>query len=196
MVKHNNTIVNVHLRKHWMTRVKNWFKEPAKRERRQDARERKAERIFPRPLQTLRPVVRGCTLKYKNLRRYGRGFTFEEIRRAGLTPQFARSIGISVDHRRTNTNQEQLDENVARIEAYKNKIILFPRKENEYKKGILADSTKEQIESADAESQNFDALLPITQDKKKQKREVITDEMKNTEVRTKQTIYWKRRRIL
>ena len=65
MVKHNNAIAKVHLRKHWMTRVKNWFKQPAKKERRQDRRETKAERIFPRPLQTLRPVVRGCTLKYK-----------------------------------------------------------------------------------------------------------------------------------
>ena len=113
------------------------------------------------------------------------------MRRAGLTPQFARTIGISVDHRRTNSNQEQLDENVARIEAYKNNIILFPRKKDEYKKGILPDSTKERVDSEDAQNQNLDVLMPIQPEKKKQKRQAITDEMKKEELRTKQTIYWK-----
>jgi large subunit ribosomal protein L13e len=33
------------------------------------------------------------------------GFTLQEIKAAGLGVQFARSIGISVDHRRKNTSQ-------------------------------------------------------------------------------------------
>ena len=32
--------------------------------------------------------------------RAGRGFTLEEVKAAGLSKKFARTVGISVDHRR------------------------------------------------------------------------------------------------
>jgi large subunit ribosomal protein L13e len=34
MVKHNNVIVNVHLRKHWQKRVKTHFNQPAQKVKR------------------------------------------------------------------------------------------------------------------------------------------------------------------
>ena len=37
-------------------------------------------------------------------------------------------MGIAVDHRRRNTNEESLAVNVARLAEYKAKLIVFPRK--------------------------------------------------------------------
>ena len=38
--------------------------------------------------------------EYNLKKRAGRGFTLEEIKAAGLSKSFARSVGIAVDHRR------------------------------------------------------------------------------------------------
>jgi large subunit ribosomal protein L13e len=54
---------------------------------------------------------------------------------AGINRDFARSIGISVDHRRKNKNIEGLQANVQRLKEYKSKLILFPRKMSKPKKG-------------------------------------------------------------
>lgn len=59
MVKHNNVLANVHLRKHWARFVKTWFNQPARKQRRVIARQTKAAKVFPRPLEKLRPVVHG-----------------------------------------------------------------------------------------------------------------------------------------
>jgi large subunit ribosomal protein L13e len=75
--------------------------------------------------------------------KHGRGFSFAEIRDAGLTPAFAQSVGIAVDHRRHNKNAEYQAANVARLNQYKSKLLLFPRHEGVAKKGIINDSTKE-----------------------------------------------------
>jgi len=56
--------------------------------------------MFPLPVGLLRPIVRSCTLKYNTRERAGRGFTLTELKEAGLSRHFARSIGIAVDHRR------------------------------------------------------------------------------------------------
>ena len=56
--------------------------------------------MFPRPTSTLKPVVRACTVKYNTRERAGKGFTLTELKQAGLTALFARSIGVAVDHRR------------------------------------------------------------------------------------------------
>lgn len=45
---------------------------------------------------------------------------------AGLNAGFARSIGISVDHRRRNKSVESLQQNVQRLKEYRSKLILFP----------------------------------------------------------------------
>ena len=47
----------------------------------------------------------------------------------------APTIGISVDGRRQNLSEESLSANVARLKAYKEKLILLPRKSNAPKKG-------------------------------------------------------------
>jgi large subunit ribosomal protein L13e len=112
MVKHNNVLPNIHLRKHMQRFVKTWFNQPARKHRRAIARQEKATKIFPRPLEKLRPVVHSLTRKYNSKLRYGRGFTLQEIKKAGLTPKFARTIGIAVDHRRQDTSEESLQMNV------------------------------------------------------------------------------------
>lgn len=105
MVKHNNVIPNVHLRKHWQNNVKVWLNQAARKKRRLQARRTKAAQSAPRPLDNLRPVVRCQTIRYNHRVKMGRGFTLGEIKAAGLGVRFARSIGIAVDHRRKNRCQ-------------------------------------------------------------------------------------------
>lgn len=47
---------------------------------------------------------------------------------AGIPKRFAKSIGIAVDYRRKNRSLESLQENTARLKAYKANLVLFPRK--------------------------------------------------------------------
>ena len=86
MVKHNNMIQKVHLRKHWSRFVRTWFNQPARKQQRLRARAAKAAAMFPRPLEKLRPIVHCSSRKYSSKIRYGRGFTLQEIRAAKLTP--------------------------------------------------------------------------------------------------------------
>lgn len=116
--------------------------------------------MFPRPIQKLRPVVSSATRKYAGKVRYGRGFTLAELKGAGLSAAFARTVGISVDHRRTSTSQEQLQLNIDRLTQYKSKLILFPRKEGKPKKGQINDATVEQVKSAAAAGQVAGKVLP------------------------------------
>jgi large subunit ribosomal protein L13e len=88
-----------------------------------------------RPLELLRPAVRCPTVKYNIRVRAGRGFTFEELKAAGVPRKEALSIGIPVDHRRRNRSEESLARNVERLKAYKAKLILFPLKSKKPKKG-------------------------------------------------------------
>jgi large subunit ribosomal protein L13e len=57
----------------------------------------------------------------------------------------ALTIGISVDHRRTNKSQESITLNVARLADYKNRLIVFPRRASKPKKG---DSSAAEIADA------------------------------------------------
>ena len=140
MVKHNNSVPNIHLRKHWQRRTHTHFDQAAQKLRRRNRRDTAAKNAFPRPTEALRPIVSSQTRKYAGKVRYGRGFTLAEVKAAKLSATFARSVGISVDHRRTNTSQEQLTRNVDRLNMYKEKLILFPRREGKPKKGLIADS--------------------------------------------------------
>ena len=161
MVKHNNIVPNVHLRKHWQNRVKTHFNQAAQKTKRYQNRIAKAARIFPRPTKSLRPIVSSATRKYAGKVRYGRGFTLDELKAAGLTAAFARTVGISVDHRRTNTSEEQLQLNTERLNSYKSKLILFPRRENKPKKGLVNDATAEQLKSAAASNQVTGTVLAL-----------------------------------
>ncbi|KAI9549991.1 Ribosomal protein L13e containing protein [Daphnia sinensis] len=129
MVKHNNVIPNNHFRKHWQRNVRVWLNQSQRKHRRLIARRAKAASLSPRPIEALRPAVRCQTIRYNHRARLGRGFTLAEVKAAGLGVQFARSVGISVDHRRKNRNQESLELNKNRLLAYVNKLVLFPRNE-------------------------------------------------------------------
>ena len=76
MVKHNNVIPNVHLRKHWQTNVKVWLNQAARKKRRLQTRRAKAAAIAPRPIDKLRPVVNCATIRYNHRLRSGRGIYY------------------------------------------------------------------------------------------------------------------------
>ena len=88
-----------------------------------------------RPLTLLRPAVRGQTVRYNRKVREGRGFTHAELKEAGVGRKEARGIGIVVDHRRRNLSEEGKKVNVERLQAYKTRLIVFPRKAKKPKKG-------------------------------------------------------------
>merc|ERR1712107_920914 len=93
--KRNNIVPNQHFHKDWQNYVKTWFNQPARKIRRRQNRIAKAAKVAPRPLGKLRPVVSCPTYKYNLKQRAGRGFTLEEIKAAGLSKKFARTIGIA-----------------------------------------------------------------------------------------------------
>ncbi len=78
--------------------------------------------------------------------RLGRGFTLAELKEAGISKKVARSIGIAVDHRRTNISAEGLKENVDRLRDYKSKLVVIPRGSNQRPKS--GDSGPEQTANA------------------------------------------------
>lgn len=183
MVKHNNVLANVHLRKHYQRFVRTWFNQPARKLRRSTTRKDKATRVFPRPVEKLRPVVHALSRKYNSKTRYGRGFTLQEIKAAGLTRRFARTVGIAVDHRRQDTSEEGLQHNVQRLENYKSKLVLFPRRDGKYKKGEIADSTEEKLKSADAGKQNITKhVVDRIKTKLREKPSKITKELTDAKV--------------
>jgi large subunit ribosomal protein L13e len=146
MVKHNNILPNVHLRKHWQRNVRVWLNQAGRKSRRLQARRARAAAIAPRPLDRLRPSVHAQTIRYSHRPRLGKGFTLAEIKSVGLGVDFARSVGIAVDHRRKNRSQESFEVNKARLTNYLSKLVLFPKHSNHLvskaKHGILNDTPK------------------------------------------------------
>ncbi|OQD82722.1 hypothetical protein PENANT_c020G04689 [Penicillium antarcticum] len=130
--------------KDWQRRVRVHFDQPGRKHRRREARIAKAAAVAPRPVDKLRPVVRCPTVKYNRRVRAGRGFTLAELKEAGIPKKLARTVGISVDHRRTNYSKESLTANVARLADYKARLILFPRKSGQFKK---LDSSAEEVKA-------------------------------------------------
>ena len=159
MGKGNNMIPNAHFHKYWQKHVKTWFNQPARKKRRHQNRVRKAKEIFPRPAAgPLRPVVRCPTIRYHTKLRLGRGFTVDELKGAGISPNFARTIGICVDRRRRNKSIESRQRNVQRLKEYRSKLILFPLNEKKIAKG---ESTVEETKLA---TQLKGKLMPITKE--------------------------------
>ncbi|GLI80031.1 60S ribosomal protein L13 [Penicillium ochrochloron] len=160
-IKHNNQIQKNHFRKDWQRRVRVHFDQPGRKHRRREARIAKAAAVAPRPVDKLRPVVRCPTIKYNRRVRAGRGFTLAELKEAGIPKKLAGTVGISVDHRRTNYSKESLVENVARLKDYNARLILFPRKSGQFKK---LDSSAEEVKAAKAGegiAKNVGASFPI-----------------------------------
>lgn len=178
-MKHNNVIPNAHFRKDWKRYVKTWFNQPAKKIQRRATRVAKAAKLAPRPLNSLRPAVHCTTIKYNRRVRLGRGFTFDELKAAGITRHEARGIGITVDHRRKNRSEEGFRVNVDRLKRYKSKLVIFPRKacSQKVKKG---DSTVEQRKAVAQVTDKF--IVPLPSQSKSVKTRKITEEERNRSV--------------
>ncbi|ETW87417.1 hypothetical protein HETIRDRAFT_407072 [Heterobasidion irregulare TC 32-1] len=142
---HNNVLPANHFRKDWQRRVKTWFDQPGRKLRHRNARKAKAAALGVRPLSLLRPAVRGQTVRYNIKVREGRGFTLAELKEAGIGRKEARGVGIVVDHRRRNLSVEGKQLNVERLKAYKERLVVFPRKAGKPKKG---DSSAEDLAAA------------------------------------------------
>jgi large subunit ribosomal protein L13e len=174
MTKHNNVLPNEHFKKKWQFNVRTWFNQPARKARRQAARAEKAKKLFPRPASgPLRPVVHGQTVRYNMKKRFGRGFTLEELKEAGIPRKYAPTIGISVDHRRRNRSLESLQENVARLKAYQSKLVVFPRRSRKPKAG---DASPEELKTS---TQLKGVLLPLDHSKPALEKIALTQEMKD-----------------
>lgn len=52
----------------------------------------------------------------------------DELKEAGVNRKFARTIGIVVDHRRTNKCVESLQLNAQRLKDYMQRVAIFPKK--------------------------------------------------------------------
>ncbi|KAK5140399.1 ribosomal protein L13e-domain-containing protein [Cryomyces antarcticus] len=143
-IKHNQQIQHNHFRKDWQRRVRVHFDQPGRKLRRRNARITKAAAVAPRPVDKLRPVVRCPTIKYNRRVRAGRGFSLAELKAAGIPRKLAPTIGISVDPRRQNLSEESLKVNVERLQEYRKRLILFPRKSGQQKKG---DASTEEVKA-------------------------------------------------
>ncbi|OCT45055.1 60S ribosomal protein L13 [Cladophialophora carrionii] len=160
-IKHNQQLPNNHFHKDWQRRVRVHFDQPGRKSRRRAARLAKAAAVAPRPVDKLRPVVRCPTIKYNRRARAGRGFTVQELKEAGIPRKLASTIGIAIDPRRLNTNQETLTLNVQRLKTYKSRLILFPRKSGQFKK---LDSSEDDVKLASDSSKiakKITGVLPI-----------------------------------
>jgi large subunit ribosomal protein L13e len=129
MVGKNNRIPHDHLRKYWYRRVKTYFDDPARRLRRQKARAARAKKIAPRPFEgPLRPLVHCPTVRYNRRIRLGRGFTKDELIKAGIEHTRARFLGIAVDKFRRHTKDPEIKQaNIARLTQYKAAMVRFKK---------------------------------------------------------------------
>merc|ERR1712048_903118 len=115
----NRVLPNAHFRKRktWAKLARTWFQQPAKKAARRQARAAKAVAVAPRPLAgAMRPVVQCPTFRYNAKQRIGRGFTWEEVKNAGLSVVEARTCGIAIDKRRRNKSAEN-----------KQKLVMIPK---------------------------------------------------------------------
>ncbi|KAF7966253.1 hypothetical protein HWV62_23755 [Athelia sp. TMB] len=168
--RHNNVLHANHFRKDWQRRVRTWFDQPGRKLRRRTARQAKASALGVRPLTLLRPAVRAQTVRYNRKVREGRGFTFAELKEAGIGRKEARGVGIVVDHRRRNLSEEGKLVNVERLKAYKERLIVFPRNAKKPKKG---DSTGD-----DLKAETTRATLPLPEAIPHEAPRKITEEEK------------------
>ncbi|GAA6043183.1 hypothetical protein JCM8097_008716 [Rhodosporidiobolus ruineniae] len=140
-----------HFRKDWQRRVKTWFDQAGKKHSRREARQAKAVKAGLRPTELLRPAVRAPTVRYNRKVRAGRGFTKAELAAAGIRRKEALSLGVPVDHRRRNRSEEGLKINVERLEQYKARLVVFPKKAGKVKKGDTEGADKETARVASAQ---------------------------------------------
>ncbi len=134
-MKGNTAVPKNHFKK-TAKRIKTWFAQPIKAIRRKQMRVKKEKKIFPMPLQKLRPVVRCPTIRHNRKLRLGRGFTPEECRSADIDYRTARTLGVSVDLRRKNQNEESFEKNVDRLKEYISHLRIFENKKEAINSGV------------------------------------------------------------
>eukprot|EP00808_Paulinella_micropora_P004016 g48944.t1 len=173
-MKHNNVLPNGHFKKGWEKNVVTWFNQPAKKVARRMARKAKAQKLAPRPINKLRPVVHCRTVKYNMRVKAGRGFTKDEILAAGFKAKEAQGLGIAVDHRRSNKSEETFQANVARLKTYKSKLVVFPRKGKKVKSGDSDPALQKQVQQVLSKS-----VLAVTQPARTVEAVELTDAMKS-----------------
>jgi len=167
MVKHNNIIPNLHFHKKYSQssrgplKVKINLNQATRKKARRLARAKRAAAIAPRPTELLRPIVQCQTQRYSAKQRLGRGFTLEELKVAGLNPGYARTVGICVDHRRSNRCQESLDRNVARLNEYKKNLVVLKK-----------------ADAAPANVHTSGSIMPVVKVADELVMQTVTDEMK------------------
>lgn len=171
-IRGNNVIPNAHFRKYWQKYVRTWHNQAGRKSSRRTLRLAKTAKVAPRPLGLLRPAVHAPTVRYNFKVRIGRGFTLQELKKAGIARQQARTIGIAVDHRRNNKCEESLATNVARLEEYKSKLMVLPRG-SKAKKG---DTPRSALEGA--QLTNAKVILPIVKPSLRVRARAITSEEK------------------
>ena len=107
----------------------------------------------------------------------------QELKQAKISPRFAQTVGIIVDHRRQNTSEEALQLNAQRLESYKSKLILFPRRADKPKKGDINDATADKLKSAETTKQNTHKhVLEKPARKLREASQKITKEQKDLRV--------------
>ena len=80
---------------------------------------------------------------------------------AGIRRKEALTIGIAVDHRRKNRSTQSLVQNVARLQEYKARLLVFPKKSAKPKAG---DATQEQVSTAVLLNNQFPVSTPASDD--------------------------------
>jgi len=167
MVKHNNAISDSHFRKDWERHVYTWFDQAPQKKARRLKRQRKAARVFPRPVKgLLRPIVRSPSAKYNTHVREGYGFTYEELKAAGVNRREARSIGISVDPRRRNKSNSSFEPNVERLKKYLAKLVLWPRKVSKSKLRLKGKQLHEKADKEKQKEEEEKGVKKVKTDKK------------------------------
>ena len=173
-------------------KVKLSLNQAGKKKSRRLARAAKAAAIAPRPLQKLRPAVHCPTQKYNAKVRLGRGFSLAELKEAGLTATFAQTIGIAVDHRRINRSVESMQVNVERLKAYKENLVLFPKKRLSKAKPVGLESSADECRAA---TQFSGTILPLVKEKPTVVMGDVTEEMKSTSAVTTMKIARKETKV-
>merc|ERR1739845_38758 len=182
MVKHNNIVPNIHCKKKYLAssrgplKVKLSLNKAGKKVSRRLKRASKAARIAPRPLHSLRPIVHCPTQRYNSKVRLGKGFTLQGLKAVGFSAKYARTIGISVDHRRYNRSLESLNANIARLKEYKTKLLVFKKNKGKYSVGENRDNA--------VISHVKGVVLPLAKPKEDIVTAKVSEEMKNSQVYT------------
>ena len=143
MVRGKDVLPNSHYHKNWQSFVKTWFNQPFKKIERKQRRVQKDRRLFPRPMEKLRSIVRCPTRKYNTKKRVGRGFTIREIKKSKFNPSMVKSMGIAIDYRRKHSSNMMMQTNIARLREYMNNLLVLRHKPPVVKRCFVRDNTRE-----------------------------------------------------